>query len=77
MEKPTNKKELESLLGSINFYHRYFPIYRELIEPFAEMRKKNVEFIWTLKQNKVFKALKRALTGKPVIKIFGPKKKSP
>ena len=27
MEKPTNKKELESFLRLINFYSRYLPIY--------------------------------------------------
>ena len=40
MEKPTNKKKMGSLLGLINFYSRYLTIYRELIEPFAEMHKK-------------------------------------
>ena len=37
-------------------------------------RVQNVEFTWTLKQSKVFEALKKALTSKPVIKIFNPKK---
>ena len=36
------------------------------------MRKKNAEF--TQKQNKAFEALEKALTSKPVIKIFDPKK---
>ena len=62
MEKSMNKKELESFLGLITFNSRYLPRYSELIEPFAEMRKKNVEFSWTQKQNKAFEALKKALT---------------
>ena len=33
---------------------------------------KNVEFTWMQKQNKAFEALKKALTNKPVIKIFDP-----
>ena len=74
MEKPTNKKELESFLGLINFYSRYLPRYSEIIEPFAEMSKKNMEFTWMQKQNKAFEALKKALTSKLVIKIFDPKK---
>ena len=41
MEKPTNKKELESFLGLIILYSRYLPRYSELIEPFTEMRKKH------------------------------------
>ena len=44
MEEPTNKKELESFLGLINFYSRYLSRYSELIERFVEMRNKNVEF---------------------------------
>ena len=40
MEKSTNKKELESFLGLINFYYRYLPRFSELIESFVEMRKK-------------------------------------
>ena len=77
MEKPTNKKELESFLGLINFYSRYFPRYSELIKPFAKMRKKKKEFTWTQKQNKAFEALKKALTSKPAKEIFDPKKRLP
>ena len=42
---PTNKKELESFLGLVNFYWRYAPDYTDLTEPFANLRKKNIEFI--------------------------------
>ena len=73
MEKPTNKKELESFLGLINFYSKYLPRYSELIQPFVEMLK-NVEFTWMRKQNKALEALKKALTSKPGIKLFDPKK---
>ena len=49
MEKPINKKELESFLELINFCSRYLPRYCKLIEPFAEMHEKNVQFTWTHK----------------------------
>ena len=40
-ENPTNKKELKSFLGLINFYSIYLPRYSELIELFVEcVRKK-------------------------------------
>ena len=42
---PTNKKELESFFGLVNFYRRYVPKYTDLTEPFANLRKKKVEFI--------------------------------
>ena len=41
---PPNKKELESFLGLMNFYRQYVPKYTDLTEPFANLRKKNVEF---------------------------------
>ena len=44
---PTNKKELESFGGLVNFYMAYVPKYTDLSEPFANLRKKNVEFIWS------------------------------
>ena len=71
---PTNKKELESFLGLANFYNRYLPKYSELIEPFAHLRKKNNDFVWTGEQEKAFNKLKRALVEKPVVKVFDPKK---
>ena len=40
----SNKKELESFWGLVNFYSRYWPKYSELIELFNDLRKKNSEF---------------------------------
>ena len=40
----TNKKELESFLEFVNFYRQYIPKYTDQTGPFANLRKKNVEF---------------------------------
>ena len=69
----TNKKELESFCGLVNFYRRYVPKHTDLTEPFANIRKKNVEFIWSEKQ-KAFDRLKVIIAKKPVVKVFYPKK---
>ena len=37
---PTNEKEIESFLGFMNFCGRYIPKYPELIELFANLRKR-------------------------------------
>ena len=73
MEKPTKKKELESFLGLINFYNIY--LFQDIISLLNRLLKcvKNVEFIWTQKQNKAFEALNKASTSKLVIKMFDPK----
>ena len=71
---PTNKKELESFLGLVNFYSRYLHKYSDLVEPFSEIRKKNSEFSWNKNLETAFIKLKDALMKKPVVKIFDPKK---
>ena len=73
---PTNKKDLESFLGLVNFYSRYLHKYSDLVEPFSEVRKKNTEFVWSPKLEAAFCKLKNALMEKPVVKVFDPKKET-
>ena len=68
-----NKKELE-FFGLINFYSGYLPRYIVSLLNYLLKCIKNVEFIWTQKQNKAFEALKKVLTSKQVIKIFDAEK---
>ena len=44
---PKYTKEFESFLGLTNFYSKFLPRYSEIVEPFAEIRKRNAEFKWT------------------------------
>ena len=46
----------------------------DLTGPFANSKKKNVEFIWSEKQQKAFDWLKVIMAKKLVMKIFDPKK---
>ena len=57
----------------MNFYRRYVPKYTDLTEPFANLRKKNVEVIWS-NNKKAFDRLKVIMAKKPVVKIVDPKK---
>ena len=45
-----------------------------MTEPFANLRKKNLEFIWSEEQQKAFDRLKVIMAKKPVVKTFDPKK---
>ena len=56
----------------MNFYRRYVPKYTDLTEPFANLRKKNVEVIWS-NNKKAFDRLKVIMAKKPVVKIVDPK----
>ena len=72
MEKSTNRKELESFLVLIFTAD----IFQDIVSLLNHLLKcvKNGEFTWTQKQNKAFEALNKALTSKPVIKMFDPQK---
>ena len=50
------------------------PKYTDLTEPFANLRKKNVEFNWSEKLQKAFDRLKVNMAKKLVVKIFDLKK---
>ena len=58
----------------MNFYRLYVPKYTDLTEPFANLRKKNVEFIWSEKQQKASDILKVIMAKKPIVNILDPKK---
>lgn len=46
LKAPSNKKELQSILGMINFLRPFIPNLSELIVPFKNLLKKDVIFSW-------------------------------
>jgi len=70
-ERPKTKKCCRSLLGMINFYHRYIPNCAEVIAPLTELTKNrapnNVQ--WGKKQERAFKEVKKILSSEPVLKL--------
>jgi hypothetical protein len=43
---PTNKKEVQSFLGFINFYRRFVQDFSELARPLFDLTKKDVKWYW-------------------------------
>ena len=44
---PTNQKELQSFLGTVNYLSRFLPFLSDLRAPLQNLLKKDSEFIWT------------------------------
>ena len=65
---------LESFLVLVNFYRYYISKYADLTEPSVNLRKKNVEFILSEKQENAFDGSKVTMAKKSVVNIFDPKK---
>ena len=55
---PTNQKELQSFLGTINYLSRFLPFLSDLRAPLQNLLKKDSEFIWTNIHQQMFDQLK-------------------
>jgi hypothetical protein len=66
---PTNKTELQSLLGKINFIRRFISNMSEMILPFSPLLKlkNDQEFKWGDVQQKMFEEIKEYMKYPPVL----------
>jgi hypothetical protein len=69
MMPPTTKRELQQLIGKINFVRRFISNLSGRIEPFMELVKikANVEFRWGAEQQRAFEEIKKYLSKPPVL----------
>jgi hypothetical protein len=66
---PTNKKEVQSFVGFINFYQRFIPNFSQHACPLFDLTMKDVRFIWGLPQEDAFVMLKGLVTSTPVLAL--------
>jgi hypothetical protein len=66
---PTNLKEMQSLLGKINFVRRFISNLSQKVLPFSPLLKlkKDQKFVWGDKQQKAFDEIKRYMKEPPVL----------
>lgn len=67
---PQNKGELESFLGLINFFGRMIKDFARMTQPLNQLRRKDVPFNWTSKQQLSFEKLLEALSSNPVLQSY-------
>jgi ribonuclease HI len=69
MVPPTTKRELQQLIGKINFVRRFISNLSGRIEPFMELVKikANEEFRWGAEQQRGFEEIKEYLSKPPVL----------
>jgi hypothetical protein len=66
---PTNLKELQSLLGKINFVRRFISNLSQKVLPFSQLLriKKDQKFVWGDEQQKAFDEIKQYMKEPPVL----------
>ena len=67
---PTNVKELQSYLGSVNYLSKFIPYLSDLRRPLQELLKKENEFCWMSIHDEAFKKLKSAIVKDMTLKYF-------
>jgi hypothetical protein len=69
MVPPTTKRELQQLIGKINFIRRFISNLSERIEPFMDLVKikADEEFHWVEEQQRAFEEIKEYLARPPVL----------
>ena len=72
--QPQNREQLESFLGMVQYYGRLVPELITLSGPLNELRRKEVVFKWTPKQQVAFENLKSELAGRRVLTHFDDKR---
>jgi hypothetical protein len=64
---PSNKKEVQSFVGFINFYRHFIPGFSHHAHALFDLTMNNVRFIWGLPQEDSFMKLKELVTSAPVL----------
>jgi hypothetical protein len=69
MMPPTTKRELQQLIGKINFVRLFISNLSRWIEPFMDLVKikADEEFRWGVEQQRAFKEIKEYLARPPVL----------
>ena len=73
MEKPTDVKGLQRLLGMANYLTKFLESLSDICELIRKLTHKENAWNWTFEQDEAFKKLKEAVTKAPVLKYFDSK----
>ncbi|KAL3699575.1 hypothetical protein R1sor_017597 [Riccia sorocarpa] len=65
---PTNRKELQRVMGMANFYRRYILNYTVLAAPVNALNKENIVFKWAPQCQEAFDLLKEKLSQGPILR---------
>ena len=67
MPTPSNKKELRSFLGSVNYYSRFIPHLQAMCAPLHDLVKVETKWAWKATHDRLFTKLKHLLTSKDTL----------
>lgn len=76
MSEPKNKKQLQVILGTMNFLQRFIPNISVVTEPLRTLLRKYIAWVWMEAQQKSSVVLRQSLTWAPALVFFNHKELS-
>ena len=76
MPSPTNKKQVQSFIGMINYLAKFYPRLSELAEPIRDLVRDEVLFNWGPEHQAAFIHMKKEIVSAPVLAYYNPKKQT-
>ena len=74
MTAPTNKKQIQSFIGMINYLSNFSARLSEIVEPIRELAKDKVPFNWGPEDQSAFTQMKQEIVSVPILAYYNPKK---
>ena len=66
-KSPNNIEQLQSFMGMVNYYGKFIPKLSTIAAPLNDLRKKEVKWNWTKREEEVFNQLKKQLASAEVL----------
>ena len=76
MPSPTNNKQVQSFIGTINYLFKFSLRLSELAEPIRELSKDKIPFNWGPEYQQAFTQMKKEILSVPVLAYYNPKKQT-
>ncbi|MCP4116047.1 MAG: hypothetical protein GY737_11705, partial [Desulfobacteraceae bacterium] len=67
LQPPTNRKELQHILGVVNYYSKFVPRFSQLASPLYKLLRKGSAWQWTSQCTAAFESIKYALSHSPLL----------
>ena len=70
---PTNKKQVQSFIGMINYLSKFLARLSEIAEPIRELETGKVPFNWSPEHQSAFIQMKKEIASAPILAYYNPK----
>ena len=76
MPAHTNKKQVQSFIGMINYLSKFSARLSDIVEPILELAKDKVPFNWGQEHKSAFTQMKQEKISAPMLVYYNPKKQT-